>query len=93
MSVPGHAVPRMPRGVRLHFDAVRDAWVLLAPERAIRLDPIGHAILAEIDGARSLDTIAVTLAERYGAPPDEVGRDCGAFVAKLVDRRILDLAP
>lgn len=87
------AVPAIPRGVRLRFDAVRDAWVLLAPERAIRLDPIGHAILSEIDGRRSLGAIAATLADRYGAPPDEVTRDCAEFVAALVERRILDIAP
>ena len=27
--------PRLPPGVRLHFDATRSAWVLLAPERVI----------------------------------------------------------
>ena len=31
-------VPRLPRGVRLRFDAVRNAHVLLAPERAFDLD-------------------------------------------------------
>lgn len=87
------AIPVIPRGVRIHFDAVHDGWVLLAPERAISLDPIGHAILTEIDGARSLDAIAATLAERYGAPADEVARDCGEFVASLVERRILDIRP
>ena len=30
--------PVLPRGVRLHFDAVRGAWTLVAPERAILLD-------------------------------------------------------
>ncbi len=87
------AVPVMPRGVRLHFDQARDAWVLLAPERAIRLDAIGHAILSEIDGKRSLGVIAATLAARFEAPLDTVGRDCDEFVATLVDRRVLDLAP
>lgn len=93
MSVEGGAVPVIPRGVRLHFDKVRNGWVLLAPERAIRLDAIGHAILSEIDGKRSLDEIAGTLAARYGAPVADVAKDCGEFLATLVGRRILDVAP
>lgn len=93
MSVGGGAVPVIPRGVRLHFDKVREGWVLLAPERAIRLDAIGHAILSEIDGRRSLDEIAGALAARYGAPVADVTKDCGEFLTTLVGRRILDLAP
>ena len=56
------ATPVLPRGVRLHFDRVRGSWALLAPERAIALDEIGHAILAEVDGARDVRTIAASLA-------------------------------
>ncbi len=88
----GASVPVMPRGVRMQFDKVRDGWVLLAPERAIRLDPIGHAILSEVDGARSIDVISAILAARYAAPVAEIGKDCGEFVGALVARRILDLA-
>jgi pyrroloquinoline quinone biosynthesis protein D len=92
-GVGREAVPVMPRGVRLHFDQARDAWVLLAPERAIRLDAIGHAILSEVDGTRSLADILATLAARFEAQPDQVGQDCGEFVATLVERRVLDRAP
>jgi pyrroloquinoline quinone biosynthesis protein D len=85
------SVPAIPRGVRLHFDKVRSGWVLLAPERAIRLDAVGHAILCEIDGRRSLGEIVATLAARYGAPAEQVGKDCGEFVEALANRRILDV--
>ena len=44
------AIPALPRGVRLHHDRVRGGWVLLAPERAVTLDTIAHAILSEVDG-------------------------------------------
>jgi pyrroloquinoline quinone biosynthesis protein D len=81
----------MPRGVRLHEDRVRKRWVLLAPERAIDLDPIGHAILLEIDGARSIAAIVQTLAEKYAAPADQINGDVIDFVAGLCDRRILEV--
>lgn len=93
MSLAETSVPIVPRGVRLHFDKTREGWVLLAPERAIRLDAIGHAILSEIDGRRSVGEIAAALAARYGAPAEEVRKDCGEFVEALANRRILDVAP
>ncbi len=87
------AIPALPRGVRLHFDRVRDTWVLLAPERTVTLDPIGHAILAEVDGERSLGAIAETLATRYAAPRDRIAADCAAFLAALRERLFLELRP
>jgi hypothetical protein len=51
MTLPHDAVPFLPRGVRLHDDRVRGMKMLLAPERALRLDATGAAILGEIDGA------------------------------------------
>ena len=44
-----HDRPRLPRGVRLQHDPVRDTPVLLGPEVALMLDPIGQAVLAELD--------------------------------------------
>jgi pyrroloquinoline quinone biosynthesis protein D len=84
--------PRIPRGVRLHEDRVRGRWVLLAPERVIDLDPIGHAILTEIDGVRDVATISVTLAARYGAPDAQVAGDVRDYVTGLADRRLLEVA-
>lgn len=86
-------IPALPRGVRLHHDRVRDAWVLLAPERAITLDAVGHAILSEIDGIRSFGEITGALAARYDAPQDQIARDSGGFLAALKARRFLDVKP
>lgn len=93
MNVSPEAVPVMPRGVRLHFDRVRDGWVLLAPERAVRLDPIGHAILSEVDGTKPFSEIVGTLAARYAAPEAEISGDCDTFLSGLVEKRFLDLGP
>ncbi|WP_417718738.1 pyrroloquinoline quinone biosynthesis peptide chaperone PqqD [Salipiger sp.] len=85
------AIPTLPRGVRLHHDRVRNAWVLLAPERAITLDAVGHAILSRIDGTRSLGEITSDLAQSYNAPQDQIARDSAGFLGALRDRRFLDL--
>lgn len=84
-------IPILPRGVRLHFDAVRDTWVLLAPERAVTLDPIGHAILSQVDGLRSFEDITQVLADTYNAPRDQIASDSAAFLGGLRDRLFLDL--
>ena len=83
--------PALPRGVRLQFDAVRGAWTLLAPERALLLDAVGEAILNEVDGERDVAEIAARLAERFAAPLDEILTDTREFLDGLADRRLVDL--
>lgn len=84
-------IPVLPRGVRLHFDKVRDKWVLLAPERAVTLDQVGLAILSEVDGTRSFGEITQMLAEKYDAPEQQIMQDSAGFLDALRNRRFLDL--
>lgn len=86
-----HEIPYLPRGVRIHRDRVREAWVLLAPERAITLDQIGHAILTEIDGTRSFGEITAALAAKYDAPQEDIAKDSAGFLRALRDRRFLEV--
>ena len=87
---PGE-VPYLPRGVRLHHDRVRDTWVLLAPERAVSLDMVGHAVLSEIDGSRSFGEITTALAAKYDATPEQIAADASGFLRALRDRRFLEV--
>lgn len=82
-------IPYLPRGVRLHFDRVRDAHVLLAPERVIQLDPIGQAILGELDGARSFGQIVARLSAQYQAPAEQISGDVHEFLLGLFNRRMV----
>lgn len=86
-------IPVLPRGVRQHWDKVRNTWVLLAPERAVVLDDIGHAILSEIDGKRSFGTITADLAAKFQAPADQIAQDSAGFLGALRDRRFLEVRP
>ncbi len=83
--------PRLPRGVRLQHDHVRDTPILLGPEVALMLDPIGQAVLAELDGQRDLEEISQLLAARYDAPIEMVTADIAEFLDGLVARRLVDL--
>ncbi|MES2665662.1 MAG: pyrroloquinoline quinone biosynthesis peptide chaperone PqqD [Pseudomonadota bacterium] len=82
--------PLLPRGVRLHDDRVRGVPVLLGPERAVILDAIGQAILAEVDGLRTTAEIVSNLAQKYNAPAAEIAADVTAFLADLHSQRLLD---
>lgn len=92
MSLDEAAVPRLLRGVRTKFDTVRGIWVLLAPERVLKLDAVGAAILAETDGARAFGEIVAVLAAKFDAPADRIAADAGAFLTSLVDRRMAEIA-
>jgi pyrroloquinoline quinone biosynthesis protein D len=85
-------IPVLPRGVRLHWDRVRETWVLLAPERAVTLDAIAHAVLSEIDGARSFGEITQALSDRYDAPQEQIAKDASGLLGALKDRRFLEVA-
>lgn len=86
-------VPYLPRGVRLADDRVRGIRVLQAPERAMQLDPIGDAILGELDGARPMAAIVRDLAVRYNAPPDQIASDVRDFLTGLIERRMVFVRP
>jgi len=63
-----NAVPRFGVGMKFRFDATREAWIILGPERLFLPDEHAVAILKLIDGTRSVADIATTLAATYNAP-------------------------
>ena len=54
---------------------MRDRWVLLAPERVVKVNPIAVEILKLCDGSRRLSEIVAGLAQRFNADPARVGAD------------------
>jgi pyrroloquinoline quinone biosynthesis protein D len=90
-EISEQAVVRLPSGVRLKRDEVRDRFVLLAPERTLVMDPIGVAILGEIDGIKTVRQMIDSLASAYAADPQIIGSDVKAFLLDLASRRILEI--
>jgi pyrroloquinoline quinone biosynthesis protein D len=87
-------VPAFAAGVRFRHDAVRQAWVVLAPERLFLPDEQAVEILQLVDGNRSLGAIVDTLASRYqGAPRDVIAADVSAMLRDLAEKNVLRLAP
>ncbi|OJY63556.1 MAG: pyrroloquinoline quinone biosynthesis protein PqqD [Sphingobium sp. 66-54] len=87
----GATVPAFRRGVKFRFDTVREAWVLLAPEKLFMPDEIAVEILKLVDGARSIDAIVDDLAARFDAPRDEIATDVIATLEDLSTRGALQL--
>jgi pyrroloquinoline quinone biosynthesis protein D len=87
------SIVSLPTGVRLKKDEVRDRFVLLAPERAVIVDPIAVAILNEIDGARTVEGIVSVLAAKFNAEPQIISADVKKFLLDLSHRRMLEIEP
>lgn len=91
MTISVDDVPFLPRGVRLHYCKLRKGWYLLAPERAVRMNDIGSAILQTVDGERSFNAVVATLAASFQAPESQIAKDVGVFLADLQSKRMLEV--
>ncbi|HEX6979044.1 MAG TPA: pyrroloquinoline quinone biosynthesis peptide chaperone PqqD [Alphaproteobacteria bacterium] len=83
------SVPRLPRHVKLRFDAARGAWVVLAPERVLVPDEIALEIVRRCDGVTTVGTIVDQLAAKYGAARDEVAHDVVEMLQDLADKGVI----
>jgi pyrroloquinoline quinone biosynthesis protein D len=90
-ELSGAACPRLPRGVRLKHDDVRNEWLLLAPERVLKTDAIAVEILKRCTGERSLDAIVDDLASAYAADRTRIDADVRALLCDLATKRLVDL--
>jgi pyrroloquinoline quinone biosynthesis protein D len=73
--------PRLARGVRLRFDAVRETQMLLRPEGAVALNPSAAAVLELCDGERTQASIIDELQERFQGT--EIADDVRELLADL----------
>jgi pyrroloquinoline quinone biosynthesis protein D len=85
------SAPRFRRSVKFRFDAVREAWVLLAPEKLFMPDEVAVEILKLIDGKRTIAEIADNLAARFDAPRDVIVADVMVTLNKLSQRGAVQL--
>lgn len=93
MSLTPDSVPRLPRGVRLRHDTVRDAHVLLAPERTFDLDQNAVAVLGLVDGSRSIRAIAEALSQQYAVDAAIIEPDVITMLDDLLLKRVLETVP
>jgi pyrroloquinoline quinone biosynthesis protein D len=82
-AAPAAAVPRLGAGMKFRHDPVRDAWVILGPERLFLPDEHAVAVLKLVDGARSVREIAAALAATYDAPAALIEADIWPMLQDL----------
>jgi pyrroloquinoline quinone biosynthesis protein D len=85
LIVGGETRPVLPRWVRLHHDAGRARWVLLAPERIIEPNEIAVEVLQLCDGIRNVTKISGELAGIYDAPQADIQTDVVSLLQELAD--------
>ncbi|MGX1669816.1 pyrroloquinoline quinone biosynthesis peptide chaperone PqqD [Streptomyces sp. NPDC055400] len=73
--------PRLARGVALRHDRVRDADLLVMPERVVVLEGHAGGVLGLCDGERDVSRIVGELAARF--PDAPVAADVPAFLDRL----------
>ncbi len=84
-------VPVFARGTKLRFDGVRDAWVVLAPERAFQPDEHAVAVLQLVDGKRDFRGILDDLSAKFNAPREVLAEDVSTMLEDLSARGVLKL--
>ncbi|HLH12543.1 MAG TPA: pyrroloquinoline quinone biosynthesis peptide chaperone PqqD [Methylovirgula sp.] len=90
-TISDQAKPRLPRGVHLKHDETRGEWLLLAPERVLKTNPIAVEILKRCDGTATLSEIVDDLAAKFNAERDRVDADVKALLSELAAKRMVDL--
>ena len=73
------------------FDATRQRWIMMAPERLMLPDEQAVEILKLVDGVRSLGGIIDELAARFNAPRDLIRNDVAAMLGDLGDKGAISL--
>jgi pyrroloquinoline quinone biosynthesis protein D len=85
----GGSVLRFAPHARFRFDEVRQAWIVLAPERLLLPDEQAVAILRLVDGERDGNAIIDALSVEYEAPREVIAGDVLAMLQDLVDKKVL----
>jgi pyrroloquinoline quinone biosynthesis protein D len=90
-SILPDARPHLPRGVRLVHNEAQGGWVLLAPERVFKADPIAAEVVKRCTGEASFKEIVDDLAMTFAAPRERIEADVAALLRGLADKKLLEL--
>lgn len=89
--VSPHAMPSLPKHVRIQYDPVRQAFAVLAPENVFWPNEISLEILRRCNGDATVEKLIVDLAREYNAPEVDVAVDVTAFLQEWSDKLLVKL--
>ncbi|MBV2133744.1 pyrroloquinoline quinone biosynthesis peptide chaperone PqqD [Pseudomonas sp. MAP12] len=85
-----HKIPVLRRGFRFQWEPAQSCHVLLYPEGMIQLNDSAGAILAEVDGTRSVAAIIDDLSARFPEVPG-IDEDILVFLEVAHERFWIEL--
>lgn len=86
LTINNDVKPKFPKHVKLKYNKPRDEWVILAPERLVKLDDIAVEILKLVDGITSVEEISRLLAEKFAAPQEVILKDVTNLLQTLAEK-------
>ena len=90
LKIDENIIPKFPKHVRFRFNKARKEWVILAPERLVKLDPIAVEILQLVDGERAVKSIASELSKKFEAPQETIIIDVIEMLQNLSDKGFIE---
>jgi len=90
--IPSSGKPALAAKARLRFDRETGGYLLLYPERGLKLNPTAASILKLCDGQRTVDAIVGELQKDYaGRPASELQKDVLEFLEEMERRGLLQV--
>ncbi len=86
LIVNNNVKPKFPKHVKLKYNKPRNEWVILAPERLVKLDKISVEILQLVNGMNNVQDISSTLAKKFSAPEEVILKDVTNLLQTLADK-------
>jgi pyrroloquinoline quinone biosynthesis protein D len=83
------STPSLPNHVRIQYDAIRQAFAVLSPERIFWPNEVSLDILRRCDGHSTVSRIVADLAEDYGARDEDIAGDIIAFLQEWSDKLLV----
>ena len=82
--------PKFPKHVKFRHNKARDEWVVLAPERLVKLDQIAVEILKLVDGKKTGGKISDELSKKFNAPKETIMKDVILMLQELSDKGFIE---
>ena len=74
LKIDDKTIPKFPKHVKFRYNKARDEWVILAPERLVKLDPIAWKFKNGQWRTRS-EINFMELSKKFNAPEDTIISD------------------
>ena len=90
LKINEQTIPKFPKHVKFRHNKARDEWVILAPERLVKLDAIAVEILQLVDGEKDVKKITNELSEKFKAPEQTILQDVMEMLQSLSDKGFIE---